>query len=162
MTNWLFAHGLTGVTAELNVRFRHPVTAERADEGNRLARAGLTSVVCAQSPYHSERPIESPLQQADSCTKSMVQKGNRSTMRHSMIPTKAFLTRGVGRHRYQLKSFEEALRTPASPNRIWSRSPRLCLRTVASSVRKRGSRDCRPDRSATASWPELTRTNTAG
>jgi len=27
-----------------------------------------------------------------------------------MIPTKAFLTRGVGRHRYQLKSFEEALR----------------------------------------------------
>jgi acyl-coenzyme A thioesterase PaaI-like protein len=25
MTNWLFAHGLTGVTAELNVRFRHPV-----------------------------------------------------------------------------------------------------------------------------------------
>ena len=25
MTNWLFAHGLTGVTAQLNVRFRHPV-----------------------------------------------------------------------------------------------------------------------------------------
>jgi len=25
MTNWLFAHGLTGVTAELNVCFRHPV-----------------------------------------------------------------------------------------------------------------------------------------
>ncbi len=25
MTNWLFAHSLTGVTAELNVRFRHPV-----------------------------------------------------------------------------------------------------------------------------------------
>jgi acyl-coenzyme A thioesterase PaaI-like protein len=25
MTNWLFAHGLTGVTAELNIRFRHPV-----------------------------------------------------------------------------------------------------------------------------------------
>jgi uncharacterized protein (TIGR00369 family) len=25
MTNWLFAHGLAGVTAELNVRFRHPV-----------------------------------------------------------------------------------------------------------------------------------------
>lgn len=25
MTNWLFAHGLTCVTAELNVRFRHPV-----------------------------------------------------------------------------------------------------------------------------------------
>lgn len=25
MTNWLFAHGLTGVTAELKVRFRHPV-----------------------------------------------------------------------------------------------------------------------------------------
>jgi len=25
MTNWLFAHGLTGVTAELNVRFRHPI-----------------------------------------------------------------------------------------------------------------------------------------
>jgi acyl-coenzyme A thioesterase PaaI-like protein len=25
MTNWLFAHGLTGVTAELSVRFRHPV-----------------------------------------------------------------------------------------------------------------------------------------
>ena len=25
MTNWLFAHGLTGVTAALNVRFRHPV-----------------------------------------------------------------------------------------------------------------------------------------
>jgi arginine decarboxylase len=32
-------------------------------------------------------------------------------MKHSMIPTKAFLTRGVGRHRYQLKSFEEALRS---------------------------------------------------
>jgi uncharacterized protein (TIGR00369 family) len=28
MTNWLFAHGLTGVTAELNVRFRHPVMLE--------------------------------------------------------------------------------------------------------------------------------------
>ena len=28
----------------------------------------------------------------------------------SMVPTKAFLTRGVGRHKYQLKSFEEALR----------------------------------------------------
>jgi acyl-coenzyme A thioesterase PaaI-like protein len=25
MTNWLFAHGLTCVTAELTVRFRHPV-----------------------------------------------------------------------------------------------------------------------------------------
>lgn len=25
MTNWLFAHGLTCVTAELDVRFRHPV-----------------------------------------------------------------------------------------------------------------------------------------
>jgi uncharacterized protein (TIGR00369 family) len=25
MTNWLFAHGLTCVTAELKVRFRHPV-----------------------------------------------------------------------------------------------------------------------------------------
>ena len=25
MTNWLFVHGLTGVTAELKVRFRHPV-----------------------------------------------------------------------------------------------------------------------------------------
>jgi arginine decarboxylase len=28
----------------------------------------------------------------------------------SMVPTRAFLTRGVGRHKYQLKSFEEALR----------------------------------------------------
>jgi acyl-coenzyme A thioesterase PaaI-like protein len=28
MTNWLFAHGLTGVTAELKVRFRHPVILE--------------------------------------------------------------------------------------------------------------------------------------
>ena len=28
MTNWLFAHGLTAVTAELNVRFRHPVVLE--------------------------------------------------------------------------------------------------------------------------------------
>jgi len=28
----------------------------------------------------------------------------------SLVPTKVFLTRGVGRHRYQLKSFEEALR----------------------------------------------------
>ncbi|OHB61740.1 MAG: hypothetical protein A2Y76_00105 [Planctomycetes bacterium RBG_13_60_9] len=25
MTNWLFVHGLAGVTAELKVRFRHPV-----------------------------------------------------------------------------------------------------------------------------------------
>jgi acyl-coenzyme A thioesterase PaaI-like protein len=25
MTNWLFAHGLTGITADLKVRFRHPV-----------------------------------------------------------------------------------------------------------------------------------------
>ena len=31
-------------------------------------------------------------------------------MRRSMIPTRAFLTRGIGRHRYRLKSFEEALR----------------------------------------------------
>jgi len=31
-------------------------------------------------------------------------------MKNGMIPTKAFFTRGVGRHRYQLKSFEEALR----------------------------------------------------
>jgi len=31
-------------------------------------------------------------------------------MKHGMIPIKAFLTRGVGRHRYRLKSFEEALR----------------------------------------------------
>jgi len=25
MTNWLFAHGLTGITAELKIWFRHPV-----------------------------------------------------------------------------------------------------------------------------------------
>jgi arginine decarboxylase len=31
-------------------------------------------------------------------------------MKSGMIPTKLFLTRGVGRHRYRLKSFEEALR----------------------------------------------------
>ena len=31
-------------------------------------------------------------------------------MRNNMIPAKVFLTRGVGRHRYRLKSFEEALR----------------------------------------------------
>ncbi len=30
-------------------------------------------------------------------------------MKH-FVPTKAFLTKGVGRHKYQLKSFEEALR----------------------------------------------------
>ena len=28
----------------------------------------------------------------------------------NMVPAKVFLTKGVGRHRYQLKSFEEALR----------------------------------------------------
>ncbi len=28
----------------------------------------------------------------------------------SLVPTRVFLTKGVGRHRYQLKSFEEALR----------------------------------------------------
>ena len=28
----------------------------------------------------------------------------------SLVPTKVFLTKGVGRHRYKLKSFEEALR----------------------------------------------------
>jgi arginine decarboxylase len=28
----------------------------------------------------------------------------------NLVPTKVFLTRGIGRHRYQLKSFEEALR----------------------------------------------------
>ena len=27
-----------------------------------------------------------------------------------LVPTKVFLTKGVGRHKYQLKSFEEALR----------------------------------------------------
>jgi arginine decarboxylase len=31
-------------------------------------------------------------------------------METDMVPTRAFLTRGVGRHRYRLKSFEEALR----------------------------------------------------
>jgi len=31
-------------------------------------------------------------------------------MKIGMVPTTIFLTRGVGRHRYQLKSFEEALR----------------------------------------------------
>jgi len=30
---------------------------------------------------------------------------------NSLVPTKAFLTKGVGRHKYQLKSFEQALRT---------------------------------------------------
>ena len=40
MTNWLFAHGLTGVTAELNVRFRHPVVLrEPAIVTARLQRA---------------------------------------------------------------------------------------------------------------------------
>jgi len=29
---------------------------------------------------------------------------------NSLVPTKVFLTKGLGRHRYQLKSFEEALR----------------------------------------------------
>jgi len=29
---------------------------------------------------------------------------------NNLVPTKVFLTKGVGRHRYQLKSFEEALR----------------------------------------------------
>ncbi len=28
----------------------------------------------------------------------------------TLVPTRAFLTKGVGRHKYQLKSFEEALR----------------------------------------------------
>jgi arginine decarboxylase len=28
----------------------------------------------------------------------------------NLVPTKAFLTKGLGRHKYQLKSFEEALR----------------------------------------------------
>jgi len=28
----------------------------------------------------------------------------------NMVPTRVFLTKGVGRHKYQLKSFEEALR----------------------------------------------------
>ena len=27
-----------------------------------------------------------------------------------LLPTKVFLTKGVGRHKYRLKSFEEALR----------------------------------------------------
>ena len=31
-------------------------------------------------------------------------------MTHSMTPRRVFLTKGIGRHRYQLKSFEEALR----------------------------------------------------
>jgi len=31
-------------------------------------------------------------------------------MKDGLIPTQIFLTRGVGRHRYRLKSFEEALR----------------------------------------------------
>jgi len=31
-------------------------------------------------------------------------------MKNGLIPTQIFLTRGVGRHRYWLKSFEEALR----------------------------------------------------
>lgn len=31
-------------------------------------------------------------------------------MKNGLVPTKVFLTRGVGRHRYRLKSFEEALR----------------------------------------------------
>jgi len=29
---------------------------------------------------------------------------------NGLVPTKVFLTKGVGRHRYQLKLFEEALR----------------------------------------------------
>ncbi len=40
MTNWLFAHGLACVTAELKVRFRHPVV---LDEPARVT-AGLTNV----------------------------------------------------------------------------------------------------------------------
>jgi arginine decarboxylase len=28
----------------------------------------------------------------------------------NLVPTKVFLTKGVGRHKYRLKSFEEALR----------------------------------------------------
>ncbi|OHB64305.1 MAG: hypothetical protein A2Y76_12340 [Planctomycetes bacterium RBG_13_60_9] len=40
MTNWLFAHGLTCVTAELKVRFRHPVL---LDEPARVT-ASLKSV----------------------------------------------------------------------------------------------------------------------
>ena len=40
MTNWLFAHGQTGVTAELKVRFRHPVLwGESATVTARLRRA---------------------------------------------------------------------------------------------------------------------------
>lgn len=29
---------------------------------------------------------------------------------NNLVPTKVFLTKGVGRHKYQLKSFEQALR----------------------------------------------------
>jgi len=40
MTNWLFVHGLTGVTAELKIRFRHPVILrEPATVTARLKRA---------------------------------------------------------------------------------------------------------------------------
>jgi arginine decarboxylase len=33
-----------------------------------------------------------------------------------MVPTRIFLTKGIGRHRYQLKSFEEALRQAGVAN----------------------------------------------
>jgi arginine decarboxylase len=33
-----------------------------------------------------------------------------TSMAHGMTPRRFFLTKGIGRHRYQLKSFEEALR----------------------------------------------------
>jgi arginine decarboxylase len=35
---------------------------------------------------------------------------NREIHMDGMVPVKVFLTKGVGRHKYQLKSFEEALR----------------------------------------------------
>src|SRR4030042_1471133 len=39
------------------------------------------------------------------------QEVEKEVIMQNMVPSKVFLTKGVGRHKYQLKSFEEALRT---------------------------------------------------
>ena len=49
---------------------------------------------------------------------------------NNLVPTRMFLTKGVGRHKYKLKSFEDALREAGVASKTWCRSPPFFLRNA--------------------------------
>ncbi len=80
----------------------------------------------------------------------------------NLVPTRMFLTKGVGRHKYRLKSFEEALRDAGvAQQNLVQVSSILPPLTAGLSAETKDSNSSSPEPSASASWLAAIPMNTA-